>query len=374
MKIKAAVLREVGVQPPYSISKPLSIEEVNLEPPAQDEVLVKIRVAGLCHSDLSVINGDRPRDVPIVLGHEACAEIVELGPGVKNFKKGDLVVLVFVPSCGNCSPCMESTRALCEPGGRANTNGTLLSGQRRLSKNGEYLNHHTGVSCFAEYAVVSTASCVKVPNYLDPRTAALFGCAVLTGAGAVLNRTNIRAGDSAAVIGLGGVGFSSLLAARAAGAEKLVAVDFDSKKLKLAEELGATHVLSPKELTVREVIDIIGGPVDFCYEMAGSVSAFSMAYQIVKKGGTVVTSGLPNPKARFELPLADLVANEKNILGSYLGSGVPALDIQRYIKMYERGILPVDKLKGQVFSLEEINEGFDHMLTGANLRDSIIFN
>lgn len=374
MKMRAAVLREIGVKPPYSLSKPLSVEEVELAPPGQDEVLVKIKVAGLCHSDLSVINGDRPRDMPIVLGHEACAEIVELGPGVESFEVGDQVVLVFVPSCGSCSPCMESRHALCEPGGKANAQGTLLGGERRLSKAGEALNHHTGVSCFAEYAVVSTASCVKVPNSLSPRIAALFGCAILTGAGAVLNRTNIRAGDSAAVIGLGGVGFSSLLAAHAAGAEKLIALDFDQNKLELAKELGATDVVNPEGLTPEEVLDIIGGGVDYCYEMAGSAAAFAMAYSITKKGGTAVTSGLPNPNARFALPLVDLVATEKSILGSYLGSGIPALDIQRYIRLYERGLMPVDKLQGEVFTLEEVNEGFDHMLTGANLRDAIVFD
>src|SRR5690625_1204673 len=296
MKIRAAVLRQVGLEPPYSVSKPLQIEEIDLAPPSQGEMLVKIKVAGLCHSDLSVINGDRPRDVPIVLGHEACAEVVELGPDVKDFNVGDHVVLVFVPSCGSCSSCLQSKQALCGPGGEANAKGTLLSGARRLSKDGKALNHHTGVSCFAEYAVVSTASCVKIPDSVSPRIAALFGCAVLTGAGAVLNRTNIRAGDSAAVIGLGGVGFSSLLAAHAAGVERLVAIDFDQEKLSLAKKLGATYVINPLDLTPEEILAEIGGAVDYCYEMAGSGAAFTTGYYITKKGGVTVTSGLPNPK------------------------------------------------------------------------------
>src|SRR5699024_7351982 len=232
----------------------------------------------------------------------------------------------------------------------------------------------TGVSCFAEYAVVSTASCVKIPDSVSPRIAALFGCAVLTGAGAVLNRTNIRAGDSAAVIGLGGVGFSPLLAAHAAGVERLVAIDFDQEKLSLAKKLGATYVINPLDLTPEEILAEIGGAVDYCYEMAGSGAAFTTGYYITKKGGVTVTSGLPNPKARFQLPLVDLVATEKTILGSYLGSGVPTLDIQRYIKLYERGLMPVDKLQGKQFTLDDVNEGFDHMLTGANLRDAIVFD
>ncbi|MEO6984788.1 MAG: alcohol dehydrogenase catalytic domain-containing protein, partial [Paralcaligenes sp.] len=224
MKIRAAVLREMGIPAPYAQSRPVSVADVELDPPAFGEVLIKVKVAGLCHSDLSVINGDRPRGVPIVLGHESSGEVIEVGAGVDDLRVGDHVITVFVPSCGCCFPCLKGRPALCEPGAQANTNGVLLSGGRRLHIGDEYLNHHLGVSCFAEYAVVSRRSCVKVSAKLSHREAALFGCAVLTGAGAVINRAGIKAGDTAAIVGLGGVGLSALLAAVAAGSQRIVAI------------------------------------------------------------------------------------------------------------------------------------------------------
>src|SRR5690606_6960505 len=225
----AALLRQIGVPGPYAQTRPLQITEVELDPPGFGEVLIKIKVAGFCHSDLSVINGDRPRGVPMVLGHESSAEVVEVGPGVSDLQAGDHVVMVFVPSCGCCTPCMEGRPALCEPGAAANTQGTLLSGERRLHIGDEYLNHHIGVSCFADYAVVSRRSCVKVNVDISHREAALFGCAVLTGAGAVINRARLKVGDTAAVVGLGGVGLSALLAAVAGGARRVVAVDLSDE-------------------------------------------------------------------------------------------------------------------------------------------------
>jgi alcohol dehydrogenase len=194
MKIRAAVLRQTGLPHPYRESRPLAIEELELAPPGRDEVLVRIRAAGLCHSDLSVINGERPRPLPMALGHEAAGEVVELGDGVSDLQPGDHVALVFVPSCGHCLPCGEGRPALCEPGARANANGSLLSGARLLaSAQGEAVNHHLGCSAFAEYAVVSRRSLVKIDPALPFDEAALFGCAVLTGVGAVINTAQARA-------------------------------------------------------------------------------------------------------------------------------------------------------------------------------------
>ncbi|HLT98165.1 MAG TPA: zinc-dependent alcohol dehydrogenase family protein [Burkholderiaceae bacterium] len=373
MKTRAALLREMGVQGPYAQTRPVTIAEVELDPPGPGEVLIRIKVAGLCHSDLSVINGDRPRALPIILGHESSAEVVEAGEGVNDLRPGDHVVMVFVPSCGCCSPCMKGRPALCEPGAAANAQGTLLSGARRLRMGEEYINHATGVSCFAEYAVVSRRSCVKVEVDISHREAALFGCAVLTGAGAVINRAQMRAGDTAAVVGLGGVGLSALLAAAASGARRLVAVDLSDEKLQLAKELGATHVVNPS--TIRsdaELLEAAGGPVDFGFDMAGAVPAFETAYKLTARGGSTITSGLPNPAARFQLPLAQIVGEEREIRGSYLGSGAPAVDIARYLDLYKAGKLPVDKLLGKTFTLDEINEGFDHLASGSSLRDAIV--
>ncbi|CAM4178600.1 Alcohol dehydrogenase [Bordetella tumbae] len=374
MKIKAAVLRNMGLAAPYADSRPLQITEVELDPPGFGEVLVRIRAAGLCHSDLSVINGDRPRGLPMVLGHESSGEVVEVGAGVTDLQAGDHVAMVFVPSCGCCHPCLEGRPALCEPGAAANTQGTLLSGARRLHVGDEYLNHHTGVSCFAEYAVVSRRSCVKVNVELSHREAALFGCAVLTGAGAVLNRARVKAGDDVAIVGLGGVGLSALLAAVAAGARRVVAVDLSDDKLALARDLGATHTVNPKQVkSDDDLYDLSGGRVHYGLDMAGAVPAFETAYKLTRRGGATITSGLPNPKLSFSLSLSQMVGEEREIRGSYLGSGVPAIDIGRYIDLYKGGRLPVDKMMGKSFTLDQINEGFDELATGSNLRDAIVF-
>src|SRR6266516_6716783 len=238
MKIKAAVLNKMGVETPYAQSKPLSIEEVELDDPGRGEVLVKIGAAGLCHSDLSVIDGNRPRPTPMVLGHEAAGVVEKVGSGVDDLAAGDHVVMVFVPSCGHCLPCAEGRPALCEPGAAANGAGTLLSGERRLHRDGTQVHHHLGVSAFAQYATVSRRSLVKIDRELPLDEAALFGCAVLTGVGAVVNTAKVRAGASVAVVGLGGVGLNALLGAAAAGAQRIVAIDLSDEKLGLARQFG----------------------------------------------------------------------------------------------------------------------------------------
>ncbi|NYT38008.1 alcohol dehydrogenase [Allopusillimonas soli] len=373
MKIKAAVLRSMAHPAPYAQSRPLEITEVELDPPGPGEVLVRIKVAGLCHSDLSVITGDRPRGLPMVLGHESSAEVVEAGPGVNDLRPGDHVVTVFVPSCGCCAPCMRGRPALCEPGAAANAQGTLLSGEHRLHLDGEALNHHIGVSCFAEYAVISRRSCVKIMTDLTHREAALFGCAVLTGAGAVINRARVRAGDTTAVVGLGGVGLSALMACVANGARRVVAVDLSDEKLALARELGATHLINPRDTAnTSDLLDAAGGRVDHAFDMAGAVPAFEAAYALTDRGGTTITSGLPNPSHAFKLPLSQMVGEEREIKGSYLGSGQPTVDITRYIDLYKAGRLPVNRLMGQTFMLDQVNEGFDHLASGNGLRDAIV--
>lgn len=375
MKVRAAVLRQMGLSAPYAQSQPIKIVEVDLDPPGDGEVLIKVKVAGLCHSDLSVINGDRPRGVPLVLGHESSGEIVAVGKGVHSLQPGDHVVTDFVPTCGHCLPCSQGRPALCEPGALANTQGSLLGGGRRLHMGNELLNHHVGVSCFADHAVVSQHSCIKITREISHREAALFGCAVLTGAGAVINRANFKLGETAAIVGLGGVGLSALLAAVAAGARRVVAVDLSDEKLELAKSLGATHVINPKHITGdKDQLDAAGGAVDYGFDMAGAVTAFETAYKLTRRGGTTITSGLPHPKACFSLPLAQMVGEERDIRGSYLGSGVPAIDIAKYIDLYLAGRLPVNKLLGQAFTLDQINQGFDHLASGSSLRDCIILD
>ncbi len=381
MKTRAAVLETIGLPAPYAQSRPLRIREVELAAPGPGEVLIRVRAAGLCHSDLSVVSGDRPRPVPMVLGHESAAEVVECGAGVTvgagGLRPGDRVVLVFMPSCGGCMPCMEGRPALCEPGAASNGAGTLLSGERRLSLDGAAVNHHVGVSCFADYAVVSQRSCVKIDfteAELSHAEAALFGCAVLTGAGAVINTARVQAGSSVAVLGLGGVGFSALLAAVASGAREVVAIDLNDAKLELARELGATACVNAAAPdAVERVRALTRGGVDYAFEMAGAIPALELAWRITRRGGSTISAGLPHPDKRFALPPVQLVAEERTLRGSYIGSAVPARDIPRYIDLYRRGKLPVDRLMGERLALDDINLGFDRLASGHALRDVVVF-
>jgi alcohol dehydrogenase len=374
MKVRAAVLGAMGSKAPYSASRPLAIEEIDLAPPGQGEVLVRIAAAGLCHSDLSVINGDRPRPMPMALGHEASGVVEALGPGVTDLARGDHVVMVFVPSCGHCLPCAEGRPALCEPGAAANTKGTLLSGERRISRAGAPINHHLGVSAFAEYATVSRRSLVKIDPELPLDEAALFGCAVLTGVGAVVNTAKVPLGATVAVIGLGGVGLASLIGAVSCGASRIVAIDLAEDKLGFARQLGATDTFNASSPTcIDEVRAATGGGVEYAFELAGSVKALELAYRITRRGGTTVTAGLPPPDRQLAILAVQLVAEERTLKGSYIGTCVPTRDLPRYVALYRRGRLPVDKLLTHRLKLDEINEGFDRLNEGKAIRQVVVF-
>jgi alcohol dehydrogenase len=364
----------MGAPAPYAASKPLKIETLDLDPPGEGEVLVQIKAAGLCHSDLSVIEGARPRPMPMAIGHEAAGIVKQVGSGVHSLTVGDHVVLVFVPSCGHCIPCAEGRPALCEPGAVANGTGTLLSGKRRLHGGGKDVNHHLGVSAFADHAVVAANSCVKVDKTLTFEEAALFGCAVITGVGAVLNTAKVKAGARVAVIGLGGVGLNSLLAAVAAGARQVIAVDVRDDKLALAKQLGATHTVNALAAdAVDQIKAITGGGVDYAFEMAGSIPALELAWKITRRGGETVTAGLPHPQKTMSFAPVQLVGEERTLKGSYLGSCVPLRDIPIYIDLYRAGKLPVDRLMSDKVALDDINEAFDRLASGATVRQVVVF-
>ena len=372
MKVKSAVLREMGAVTPYAESQPIKIETLELDSPGPGEVLVQIKAASLCHSDLSVINGSRPRPMPMALGHEAAGIVMEIGEGVLDLEVGDYVACVFVPSCGQCGPCREGRPALCEPGAVSNTAGTLLGGERRLHAGDEDVNHHVGVSAFSEYVVVSRNSVVKFSKDIPFEKAALFGCAVITGVGAVVNTAGVKLGSTVAIVGLGGIGLSALLGALAAGASRVVAVDINEHKLKQAKELGATDVFDSRDQdVVAKIREATGGGLDFAFETAGAAPAMEVAYGITKRGGTTVTTGLPHPEAQFSFPYVTLTAEERTLKGSYLGSCVPSRDIPRYMNLFQEDRLPVDKLISDFITLDEINEGFDRLARGETLRQTL---
>ncbi len=372
MKTRAAVLYEMGKERPYDKSNPLVIEELELSKPESGEILVKIKAAGLCHSDLSVIDGNRPRQVPMVLGHEAAAEIVELGPDVKDVKVGDHVVFSFMPICGHCLPCMTARPALCENGAAANNKGVLLGDGMRLYKHQQQIHHHMGVSGFAEYAVVSRRSVVVIDKSLPFDIAALFGCAVMTGVGAVINTAKIMLGQTVLITGLGGVGFSALLGALAAGASKVIVADLNKEKLAKAIELGAHEAIdSSEENALEKIRDITNGGVDVGFEFAGVVQALEFTYNATARGGKTVTAGLPHPGKMMQLAPVKLVAEERTLQGSYIGSCIPARDIPAYINLYQSGRMPVEKLMTHKLSLTEVNEGFERLAKGEAIRQII---
>ena len=363
IRCKAAVLRTVGAPRPWAQSRPLSIEEVNLAPPKPVELLVRIAGAGLCHSDLSMINGDRPRPVPIAMGHEGAGEVVEVGSAIDDIRAGDHVVFQFSASCGRCPRCVEGRPQVCERASAAKAVGEMMAGGSRItSLNGEWISHQLGLSCMAEYAVVDRGSVVVIDKDMPLADAALFGCAVMTGVGAVVNTARIRAGDSVAIIGLGGVGLSGVLGARLAGAEMIIAIDLEPSKLEVARKVGATHAVCARDANcVEQVRDLTRGGVDYAFELAGSIDAMTTAYAVVKYGGTVVICGLPPATASFSINQCDLVGQEKSIRGSFMGSCVPVRDIPRFIRLYREGRLPVDRLIDGYIGYAELNAGFDKL-------------
>lgn len=374
MKVRAAVLSQMGLPAPYAGSQPLRLGQIDLDPPGPGELLVRVRAAGLCHSDLSVIDGSRPRVMPMVLGHEAAGEVVETGPDTPGYAPGDAVVFAFVPSCGHCDFCAEGRAALCEPGAKANAAGTLLSGARRWhGADGAELHHHLGVSGFAEYTVVSARSAVRIDRDLPPQIAALFGCAVMTGVGSVVNTARVAPGQSVAIFGMGGVGLAALLGAVAAGAQPIVAVDVLPAKLELARSLGATDTVLAGPDTVAQVREATGGGAAHAIETAGSEAALAQAYAATRRGGTTVTVGLPHPQKQFAIPAVSLVAEERTVKGSYMGSAVPSRDLPRYMALYRAGRLPVDRLLTHTLKLDDINSAFDRLASGAAVRQIVLF-
>lgn len=373
MKITAALLDQSGGHAlPYAESAPIALTELDLDPPRVGELLIHIDAAGLCHSDLSVVNGDRVRPMPMALGHEATGIVVATGHADDaEFAVGDRVILAFLPSCGDCARCKAGEPYMCSAGAAANGEGRLLLGGRRLHRGCDDVNHHLGVSAFATHAVVDRRSAVKVERDLPPEIAALFGCAVLTGAGAVFNSAALKAGESALIYGLGGVGLSALLAARAIGAAPLVAIDPSAEKRAIAADLGAV-ALAPEE--AGEALAALfpdGGP-DVVIETVGKAAVLAAAYAAARRGGRIVTVGLPNAAERLDLQALSLVAEGKTLIGSYMGSAIPSRDIPRYIALWKAGRMPVERLLTSVHRLDEINTLLDTLARGEAIRQIMV--
>ncbi len=368
MQTLAAVLDATSAAAPYADSRPLRLATLDLAPPGPGELLLRIDAAGVCHSDLSVVNGDRVRPLPMALGHEAAATVIEAGAGAREFTAGDRVVLAFLPACGHCARCAAGEGYLCAVAAGANGRGELIAGGRRLSEGGVAVHHHLGVSAFARHAVVDARSAVRIDADIPPEIAALFGCAVLTGVGAVVNAAQVRPGESVVVYGLGGVGLAAVLGALASGAQPVVAVDPVAAKRDLARELGAISV-APGE--AEATVAAFGG-ADVAIETVGRASVLAEAYRVTRRGGRTVTVGLPNPADMLTIPAVSLVADGKALIGSYMGNAIPRRDIPRYIALWRAGRLPVERLLTATRPLGEINAAFDDLAAGTAIRQVML--
>lgn len=375
MRTNAAVLYESGIHPPYAERRPLVIEELELEGPGPLEALVRVVGAGLCHSDMAVIEGVRRLPLPIVLGHECAGIVEEVGEGVVSVKKGDHVVLSYVPSCGRCYYCAVGRPTLCDPGRDANRRGVLLTNARRFRKGGEYLYHHLGVSAFSEWTVVSENSLIPIRREVPLEKAPLFGCAVMTGIGAVVNTARVEAGSRVAVFGCGGVGLNIIQGAALAGAYQIIAVDVLESKLETARRMGATDTVdASKTDPVAEVKRLTGGlGADYTFEATGNTRVMAQAFMSAKKTGKTVIVGITSPEDRLEIPSSPIVDEERVVMGAYTGSSVPRRDIPRLVDLYLSGRLKIEEVVSRYLTLDQVNEGFDSLARGEVARQIIRF-
>jgi NDMA-dependent alcohol dehydrogenase len=375
MRMKAAVLVEA--------KKPLQIEELELDPPKVNEVLVKLSATGICHSDVHVYTGDMPLPGPIVLGHEGAGVVQEVGPGVTRVKPGDKVVLTFLPACGQCRWCHEGRPNLCDLGAQL-LSGVMLDQTPRLHrKDRSPVRSFLFVSTWAEYTVVPDACLVKVQDEAPLDKACLFGCGFTTGYGSTTNAIQMKPGESITIVGCGGLGLAAIQGAMASDAGQIIAVDAHEEKLTLAKKMGATHVVQNRhnaDEAVKEVLAMSGGiGTDYSAEYVGydqSPETLDIAFRSVRKGGTMLMVGVGAFTQRT-LPInpAAVTLLEKSIKGVLFGSARFKTDIPRYVDLLLKGKLDLDTLITHHYKLEDINTCIENLLAGNKVgRQVIRFN
>ncbi len=364
----SAILRTASGGRPYSQSTPLTLEQLPVPAPRAGEVLVRIERASLCHSDLSVINGSRIRPLPMALGHEASGTVAAVGQAVDDVKAGDRVVLVFVPMCGSCRACSSGRPALCHRGAESNGSGNLLHGEAVLrTQAGERINHHLGVSAFSEYAVVARESVVVIDDDVPLDVAAMFGCAALTGIGAVVHSANVTEGQSVIVFGLGAVGLAAVMGAAQLAGTTVIAIDPLPEKQALALQCGANFAGSPADAGAL-VAAHAGDGVDVAIEAVGSAKVMEACLALLTRGGALVSVGLPHPEQMLTVQALQFAGTGKRLIGSYMGDANPARDIPRYIQLWRDGRLPIELLHTDTKPLADINEGLDDLADGLVVR------
>jgi len=367
MKTKAAVVRQICQ---------LTIEQVNLDPPKPYEVLVRMKAAGICHSDLHTYRGELRAQPPLVLGHEGAGIVEEVGNEVNHVKPGDRVMVNWIPSCNQCPACYRGQNNLCNRIADTTLQALLPDGTTRLStEDGITLKHYLSTSTMAEYAVLDQASVIKLPDDVSYEVASIIGCAVLTGTGAVLNTAQVAPGSSVAVIGCGGVGLSAIMGAKLAGCYPIIAVDVMDSKFDFAKELGATHSINSRESDAVEALkELTNGGPDYVFDSVGAAITINQALLGARPGGTAVVMGMHSMKENVPITSANLIAMNKKLLGSFAGSARPHLDLPHFLELYRSGRLPVDKLVSKRYSLEELAQAFDDMEAGKVARGIILFD
>lgn len=363
MRIRGVVLEQTG--------GPLTLSELELAPPGREEVLVRLRASGVCHSDYNAVDGTSENPCPCVLGHEGAGVVEAIGEGVTRVRVGDHVALSWTPWCGACEECARDLPQLCSTVWPAMGTGGLMDGTPRLSRNGDAVYHYSFLSTFAEACVVPERSCIAIAQDVPFDVAALVGCAISTGTGAVWRTAGVQEGDRVAVVGCGGVGLSALLAAVAVGAEPIVAVDAASQKLDVARSFGATDAVEwqgSAEATADAVREVSGGGVDYAIEATGRPEAMEAAFLSTRNRGAAVLIGIPREDAVLSLRALTIPRMERRVLGSIYGSTKAERDFPYALDLYREGRLPLDRLISHRLPLEEAERGFELMHSGDAVR------
>lgn len=359
--MRAAVLYEVGGEP--------VVGEVDLFPPGPGQVRVRLAATGVCHSDLSLARGQLAHSFPVVLGHEGAGRVVEVGPDVRELTLGDHVVLNWAPPCRACWYCVNGEPYLCENAGRAwsRPHGRLLDG-------GTDVYPGLGVGGFGEETVVEELACIKIPADIPLNEAALLGCAVLTGVGAVRNAARVRPGQSVAVFGLGGVGLSAVQGARMAGAAQIIAVDPAPEKAELAMRLGATHVLEPAPDIAKRIRGLCSGRgADHAIECVGRAETIRYAWSSTRRGGHTTVVGLGSSKDSLTFNALEIAHFARTLQGCMYGSTDPATDIGYLLDRYRAGELDLRALVTREIGLDDVGEAFGRLAAGSGARSVVVF-
>ncbi len=367
MKTRAAVL--------YAPETPFVIEELDLQEPQAGEVLVNMKAAGVCHSDWHLVTGDTSHPLPVVPGHEGAGVVAAIGPGVARVKVGDQVALNWAPNCGECFYCLRNRPSLCQTFVEPIWAGTMMDGTTRFSKGSRSVYHFSALACFSEHIVVPDVCCIPIDHDVPAEIAALIGCAVTTGVGAVLNTARIEPGSIVAVIGAGGVGLNIIMGAKLAGAARIIAVDSQEAKGDLALSFGATDFILNRAETNAEVRRLTGGRgADYVFEAVGTTGLQEQALEMTRPGGTAVLVGISPMGSGTNLPGAILTRQEKTVTGSYYGTANTARDFPLYADLYKNRKLDLDRLVSNRFDLDQINAAYAEMLKGETARGLIVFD